>query len=154
MMKEAIFEAALRVLEEHGVGGMTMDRVAAAAGLAKGSLYNYFPGKQDCCNSFTRRIVEPLFQAIEEIAAADLPPAENSPPAAGELFRALGRHHGVLAAVRDENRREAIWSRRSRVARAACASNTWRPSSSRASTRVSFGHWTRCTWAACFMGCA
>ena len=44
MMKEAIFEAATSVLCAHGVSGMTMDRVAAAAGLAKGSLYNYFHG--------------------------------------------------------------------------------------------------------------
>ena len=35
MMREAIFEATVAVLSEHGVEGMTMDRVALAAKVAK-----------------------------------------------------------------------------------------------------------------------
>ena len=42
MMREAIFQAAKAVLAKHGVDGMTMDRVAVEADVAKGSLYHYF----------------------------------------------------------------------------------------------------------------
>ena len=35
LMKESIFEAATAVLNEHGVNGTTMNRVAEAAELAK-----------------------------------------------------------------------------------------------------------------------
>jgi AcrR family transcriptional regulator len=45
MMNDAIFDAAVAVLAEHGFKGMTMDRVAAAANLAKGSLYGYVESK-------------------------------------------------------------------------------------------------------------
>jgi AcrR family transcriptional regulator len=43
MMQNAIHSAAVAVLTEHGIGGMTMDRVAEKAEVAKGSLYKYFP---------------------------------------------------------------------------------------------------------------
>ena len=69
MMKDTIFEAAGSVLEEHGVHGITMDRVANVAGLAKGSLYNYFHDKDDLLQFIYARLVEPFLQTIEEIAA-------------------------------------------------------------------------------------
>lgn len=73
VMKDTIFEAAGSVLEQHGVGGMTMDRVAASAGLAAGSLYNYFRNKDDLMQFVYTRLVEPFFEAIEEICNSDLP---------------------------------------------------------------------------------
>jgi AcrR family transcriptional regulator len=73
MMKDTIFEAAGSVLQEHGVTGITMDRVATTAGLAKGSLYNYFESKDDLLRFVYARMVDPFFQAIEEIAQAELP---------------------------------------------------------------------------------
>ena len=42
MMKDTIFEAATSVLEQHGVGGMTMEGVATTAELGTASLYTYF----------------------------------------------------------------------------------------------------------------
>jgi len=77
MMKEAIFDAANTVLEEHGPTGLTMDRVAATAGLATGSLYNYFHGKDDLLQYAHARLVEPLFRAITEAAAADVSAPEK-----------------------------------------------------------------------------
>ena len=73
MMKDTIFEAAGSVLEEHGVNGITMDRVAATAGLAKGSLYNYFQDKDKLVRFLYAQLVEPFYQVIEEIADGDLP---------------------------------------------------------------------------------
>jgi AcrR family transcriptional regulator len=37
MMREAVYEGAVAVLTQFGLNGTTMDRVAAAAGIAKGS---------------------------------------------------------------------------------------------------------------------
>ena len=77
MMKDTIFEAAGSVLEEHGVNGITMDRVAATAGLAKGSLYNYFQDKDKLVRFLYAQLVEPFYQVIEEIADGDLPALGN-----------------------------------------------------------------------------
>lgn len=77
MMKEALFEAAVAVLSEHGVDGMTMDRVAAAAGIAKGSLYRYFGSKRDLLEFLYAKLVDPVFRNLEELASSDKPAIEK-----------------------------------------------------------------------------
>ncbi|MFP4104463.1 MAG: TetR/AcrR family transcriptional regulator [Phycisphaerae bacterium] len=44
---EEILRAAENVFVAHGYAAATMDQVAADAGISKGSLYNYFEGKED-----------------------------------------------------------------------------------------------------------
>jgi AcrR family transcriptional regulator len=73
MMKESIFEAATSVLYEHGVDGTTMNRVAEAADLAKSSLYDYFPSKDDLLEFVSDRVVAPFLESVEETMGADLP---------------------------------------------------------------------------------
>jgi AcrR family transcriptional regulator len=72
MMKDTIFEAAGVVLEQHGVNGVTMERVAHAAGLATGSLYNYFLNKNELMEFIFTRFAAPLLGAVEETANGDL----------------------------------------------------------------------------------
>jgi AcrR family transcriptional regulator len=45
--REAIYEAILEVIKAHGYDGLTMQRVATAAGIATGTLYNYFKNKDE-----------------------------------------------------------------------------------------------------------
>jgi len=73
MMKDTIFEAASSLLEKHGTGGLTMNRVATEVGFATASLYNYFQDKDDLLHFCYTRLVEPCLQAFEEAARADLP---------------------------------------------------------------------------------
>lgn len=47
MMRTVICEAAIAVRKKHGPNGMTMERVATTAGVAKGTLYNYFRSKAE-----------------------------------------------------------------------------------------------------------
>ncbi len=72
MMKESIFEAATSVLCEHGIDGTTMNRVAEAADLAKSSLYDYFPSKEELLEFVSHRLVAPFMQSLEETVRADL----------------------------------------------------------------------------------
>jgi AcrR family transcriptional regulator len=46
MMQEKICTAATEVILEYGVQEMTMSKVAKAAGIAKGTIYNYFKDKK------------------------------------------------------------------------------------------------------------
>ena len=73
MMKESIFEAATSVLSEYGVNGTTMNRVAEAAEVAKSSLYDYFPSKDELLEFVSDRLVTPFMQNVEETVRADLP---------------------------------------------------------------------------------
>jgi TetR/AcrR family transcriptional regulator, cholesterol catabolism regulator len=77
MMREAVYEGAVQVLTQYGLNGTTMDRVAAAAGMAKGSLYNCFRNKQQLLEFVHDRAVTPLHSAIEQVVAGPLGAAEK-----------------------------------------------------------------------------
>jgi AcrR family transcriptional regulator len=119
MMKEAIYDAAVSVLREHGVNGMTMDRVAATANLAKGSLYNYFRDKQELLRFVYEKIVDPISQAIAETAVASLTAPQKLETILRTLFEHLGRHHGVLSLLLKDEPTRAIVEPRKQSGRAA-----------------------------------
>jgi AcrR family transcriptional regulator len=96
MMKDTIFEAADSVLQEHGVNGITMDRVATTAGLAKGSLYNYFADKDDLLQFIYTRLVEPFCQTMEEIADGALPAPRKLEKILGMALERSDKHKGVI----------------------------------------------------------
>jgi len=65
--RREITAAAAKVFDANGYARTTMDAVAAEAGVAKGSLYNYFPSKHDLfVQVFTSALAEDE-DAIEEI---------------------------------------------------------------------------------------
>ncbi len=95
MMKEALFEATIGVLCEQGVDGLTMDRVAAGAGVAKGSLYRYFNSKRDLLEFVHAKLVDPIFQRMEEIAASAQPALEKLSSQLHALLEHVARHAQV-----------------------------------------------------------
>lgn len=72
--REAIRKAVLNVMAEYGQEGVTMQRVANEAGLAKGTLYLYFEDKDDLLEDTIDWCFCPLVEGIENIFAADLRP--------------------------------------------------------------------------------
>ncbi len=67
MVRQAVYDGAVVVLTEYGLNGTTMDRVAAAAGMAKGSLYNHFRSKQELLEFVHARAVAPMHEALDLI---------------------------------------------------------------------------------------
>ena len=51
-----------------------MDRVASKVGVATASLYNYFRDKNELLQYTYNRMVEPFFQAVEEVVKANCLP--------------------------------------------------------------------------------
>jgi AcrR family transcriptional regulator len=96
MMREAVYEGAVAVLTEHGLNGTTMDRVAAAAGMAKGSLYNQFRGKQELLEFVHDRAVAPMQEALDEIVKGRLAAAEKLASISRLWREYLLRHHAVF----------------------------------------------------------
>jgi len=72
MMKETILVAASSVLEQHGLDGLTMNRVAATAELGTASLYTYFRNKDELLQFVYSKLVEPFFQAMEAVCHSEL----------------------------------------------------------------------------------
>jgi AcrR family transcriptional regulator len=62
----AILEAAKGVFFEKGLQGTTMDQIAEAAELSKGSLYRYFPSKEELYVSILVEGLEILYQKFSE----------------------------------------------------------------------------------------
>ena len=96
MMREAVYEGAVAVLTKHGLNGTTMDRVAAAAGMAKGSLYKHFPGKQELLEFVHGRAVAPMHEALDEIVKDTLPAAEKLASISRLWREYLVKHHAVF----------------------------------------------------------
>lgn len=108
MMKEAIYDAAVAVLSKHGVSGMTMDRVAAAANLAKGSLYNYFDDKQDLLRFVYGKIMDPVSRSIAETAGKPLAAAEKLELIVRTLFDHFRQHRRLLSLFLENDAARAI----------------------------------------------
>jgi AcrR family transcriptional regulator len=75
---DAILEAAARILVAEGYGGFTTNRVAAAAGVSVGSLYQYFPNKEALLAELKGRHVAQLERGLDTVMAGlgDAPLAE------------------------------------------------------------------------------
>jgi len=95
-MKDGIYEAAIKVLGEHGIEGLTMDRVAEVAGVAKGSLYNYFQNKEELVGFIFEKTVEPAERAVDEIMSASIPAVQKLEAALRVWFELLARNRGLF----------------------------------------------------------
>ena len=71
---QQILDAAFTVFGEHGLQDARLDDIAHAAGVAKGTIYLYFPNKEELFKEMVRStMVERLERAEAEIAADTSP---------------------------------------------------------------------------------
>ena len=88
MMRETIKEAAIKVIQEHGWKGTTMAKIAKAAGVSKGTLYNYFEGKLDMLVFVGVHTSKELMAQLQEVRLSPLSPPER----VEELLRVMVEH--------------------------------------------------------------
>jgi AcrR family transcriptional regulator len=73
-VRDAILDAAERLLARYGYRKMTMDDLACEAGIGKGTTYLHFPSKQEVVLCSIDRIVDRLLEQLRIIAqSADAP---------------------------------------------------------------------------------
>jgi AcrR family transcriptional regulator len=100
LREQAILDAAETQLEEHGFDAMTVEAIANAAGISRGSLYFYFGSKQDVLTALVARTTA----LVAEDAALAL--ADTGEETADVVRRTLART-------------EDNWRKHGRVMRAA-----------------------------------
>ncbi|MCX8133133.1 MAG: TetR/AcrR family transcriptional regulator [Roseococcus sp.] len=66
-LRAALFEAAARVVGRHGYAGASVARITAAARIAQGSFYTYFPSRQALLDELLPKLGEEM---LAHIAAA------------------------------------------------------------------------------------
>ena len=71
--QSAILEAAKGIFFKKGFQGTTMDQIAYAAELSKGSLYNYFPSKEDLYVTLVLEGFEILSSMLTKAAVVQSP---------------------------------------------------------------------------------
>jgi AcrR family transcriptional regulator len=71
--REAILAAALDEFSSRGFAAARLEDVAVRAGVAKGTIYLYFPDKESLFQELVRAMLSPLVGAIAAAPLADLP---------------------------------------------------------------------------------
>lgn len=71
---QAIFDTYVRIWQRDGWDNLTTRAVALEAGVAIGTLYDYFPSKEALHSAYVRHCIETLIQAVEQqvVQPADL----------------------------------------------------------------------------------
>jgi len=77
VVKDAILDATDRLLARFGYRKMTVEDIAAEAGIGKGTIYLHFNSKEEVVLSHIDRIVERLQERLKEIARSDAPAADR-----------------------------------------------------------------------------
>src|SRR2546430_11962234 len=81
-----ILSAALDCFAERGFAATRLDDIAARAGVSKGTLYLYFPGKEELFKALVREELLPNVERLEAAAAGPRP----APDLAAPLLSRLG----------------------------------------------------------------
>lgn len=103
-----ILGAARGLLEQGGMNGLTMDGIAAAAGVAKGTIYLYFQNKEDLIHELLSQVGENIVAALESLINTPHTPEEKLRQVVTWLLRNLERERVLFPVFMHE-----LWRERS-----------------------------------------
>jgi AcrR family transcriptional regulator len=95
-LRGRILDTALELVGRHGLAELSMDELAAQAGVSRATLYRLFPGKMALFAELVRRFspFEPIAAVLQ--AMGDRPPAEVIPAVAHAMAAAMEGRIGLL----------------------------------------------------------
>lgn len=99
---EAVIEAGARILSDQGWVGFTTNKVADAAGVSIGSLYQYFPGKLSLVDAIRRRHIDDSLEAVRSALAETQSLAEFVETLVTNIIEAHSIHPGLHRVLLDE----------------------------------------------------
>lgn len=76
--KQKIFDTMVELMGQRGYQGVSVDEVAAAAGVAKGTLYYHYKGKAEMMSALLADRMDPALVYLEEVAKRAKDNAEDA----------------------------------------------------------------------------
>ncbi|WP_458688460.1 TetR/AcrR family transcriptional regulator [Nocardia tengchongensis] len=106
-MVARIVDAGQRVLITHGYDGASTNRIAAAADISPGSLYQYFPNKDAIVAAVIERYTGDVAARVRARVLSNIgkPPEVSVPETISYLMDALGNDRELLRAVVEQTPR-------------------------------------------------
>ena len=101
---EEIFTEAVRIFREKGYHATSVQDIADAVGLQKGSLYHYISSKEELLFKIFERSTGALTQELETIVASSDPPTEQLCHAIQAHLTALCEHLDIYSVYLSERR--------------------------------------------------
>lgn len=99
LMKDEVYEHAMRIIVDEDLNALTMDRLATEVGVSRGTLYNYFSDKDAVVEYLDERTFDPIAQAAEEISRRDLPASVRLTKIAEWIFGAVFADRALIMAL-------------------------------------------------------
>jgi AcrR family transcriptional regulator len=96
ILRDRILDTALELVGRHGLAELSMDELAATAGVSRATLYRLVPGKEALFAELVRRFspFEPIAAVLETME--ERPPAEVIPAMAQAMAAAMDGNIGLL----------------------------------------------------------
>jgi AcrR family transcriptional regulator len=98
--EELILQTSEEVLLEKGYSDTSMDEIAARVGIAKGTLYLHFSGKEDLVIALFERDMLAFLQVVEKSVASDAPIRKKLETILRSMYKGvLGKRHMQLLSL-------------------------------------------------------
>lgn len=94
--------AAVELFQDHGYEGTSVREVADASGVAKATIYHYFPTKSALLYEIHDEFMSTLEAGMREIEGRELDPAEHLRAIIHDLWRVMTVHRGEVRVFFEE----------------------------------------------------
>ena len=100
--RKAIQEAVVNLVTRTGTRKVTMDQVAAEAGMSKGCLYIHFRSKKELLESVKTASFKPLGDQVQEVLKGSLSPNQKIESIVYQLFSYFDENRGLFRFLLEE----------------------------------------------------
>jgi AcrR family transcriptional regulator len=109
--KQRLFEASMELIGERGAAGVTVDEIAAAAGVSKGTVYYNFGSKSDLIAQLLRHGVDIMLVRLQAIEGQASDPLEAMKNMVGQAMEFMDEYPSFARLWVSENwRTPGEWS--------------------------------------------